>query len=238
MHGPGRKNYDEVSSSALVSAILCENLGDVVGLICEGADVDFANERGMTPLLYAACCGNHNIVKAILEAGAETGAVDADMGWNALFFAIDEPNNEQIVELLLEHGCNPDARDKEGCTLLSWASYDGSTNYVQILLDAGADVNAKDTRGFTSLMAACANNHYRTASLLLENMADPNIGGYGMTALMVAAEVGSKKIVQLLLQNGADIELKNCDGDDAIKIAEDEGKWDVMVMLRKAKKYG
>ena len=81
-----------------------------------------------------------------------------------------------------------------GKTELSFHCFMGSYRTVIKLIKLGFNVNAKDTDGCTPLMSAAAGNHN-------------NSKGY------------SAKIVELLLNNGADINALNCLGQSALHLA-------------------
>jgi ankyrin repeat protein len=89
---------------------------------------------------------------------------------------------------------------------------------VKKLLDEGADVNVRDKQyGTTPLMIACSYEGYTDmVKLLLSYHPDVNIQDkvYGNTALIAAAGV-SKEVVELLLENGADIHISGFNGTTA-----------------------
>lgn len=53
-----------------------------------------------------------------------------------------QKGNKEIVELLLQNGARPDARDCRGRTPLHFSASGGFPNILALLLDAGAPVNA------------------------------------------------------------------------------------------------
>ncbi|MCY4188296.1 MAG: ankyrin repeat domain-containing protein, partial [Bryobacterales bacterium] len=59
-------------------------------------------------------------------------------------------------------------------------------------------------------------------------------GGEGYTALMFAAAEGHADIVQMLLDKGADPDLRDTDGESALKFASDKRHQDVIDVLRRA----
>jgi len=73
------------------------------------------------------------------------------------------------------------------------------------LIGAGADVNARFKFGITALMYACEGS-LTAARVLIELGADVNAtGNFGSNALLTAIGNKQNKIVELLIQNGADI---------------------------------
>ncbi|KPI45079.1 Vegetative incompatibility protein HET-E-1 [Cyphellophora attinorum] len=73
----------------------------------------------ITPIVFAAEMGGTDVVRILLEAGADPDAFEKD-GWSALHWAARN-GCTAIVELLLDHGaqCNP--QDAKGYTPLEWA---------------------------------------------------------------------------------------------------------------------
>ena len=63
---------------------------------------------------------------------------------------------------------------------------------------------------------------------------DATVGKDGDTVLILAAKKGSKAIVELLLANKADPNIKNKDGKTALGIAKRKGHQEIIDILRAA----
>ena len=86
-----------------------------------------------------------------------------------------------------------------------------SVDAVDMLLSLEADPNSSDSKGITPLMIACRRGNIRIATLLLQAHANINQQSKnGATALMVAcySEMPQYELVKLLVQSGADINMK------------------------------
>lgn len=70
---------------------------------------------------------------------------------NTLLHQAVEENNVTMIQTLLDHGADPNARNKIGCTPLHWAVICNSYEIVKILLDHNAYVNARSNFGKTPL---------------------------------------------------------------------------------------
>lgn len=82
-------------------------------LLAAGAKVNFRDSSGQTPLLLAARShADAGIVGLLLSAGADVSARNEEAS-TALHEAAGA-GNMAVVELLLKHGANPDALDKDG----------------------------------------------------------------------------------------------------------------------------
>ena len=97
--------------------------------------------------MYAALYGDSEVVRLLLDNGANPNAQNDD-GGTALMYAIDDAEK---TRLLLEHGVNPNLRSGEGRTaLLIAVGRAGSYSVVKLLLEKGADAKLRlpDGRGF------------------------------------------------------------------------------------------
>jgi ankyrin repeat protein len=112
-----------------------------------------------------------------------------------------------VVDALLKAGARVDQPNGIGVTPLMLAARNGHGDLAQVLLAAGANQGAIDERG---------------RSLLLDGGAALNARDLksGHTALMAAALSGHDEVVTALLVAGADITLKDNDGETAQRLAE------------------
>ena len=96
-----------------------------------------------------------------------------------------------------------------------------SARAIELLLHNGADVNAKDDDGLTPLAIACQRGNYHgVKALLKEGQIDVNIrDNQRSTPLHEACEHGSKKIVEKLIDNEAEISVANEDKVTPLHIA-------------------
>ncbi|KAK6366559.1 hypothetical protein LTS17_010645 [Exophiala oligosperma] len=99
--------------------------GDVVrirklvgGSAKEYVDVNQPDEDGTVPLIYASCFGHHEVVAALLDAGAVVDKQDRNQ-WSALMWAMTN-RHKQIAKLLLDHGADPDIKSSSGGTALDF----------------------------------------------------------------------------------------------------------------------
>lgn len=122
------------------------------------------DENGNTPLLIAAQRGYAQMVKKLLEQGADVDARN-DYGTTALMFASDYGHAE-IVRILLDHGATVNLKDVRGHTALMFAANKGYEEIVEMLLEAGADAGIKDREGHTAIYFAEGSGHKKIAELL------------------------------------------------------------------------
>jgi len=178
-------------------------------LLDKGADVNAANKRKSTPLLW----GMHDLAKAklLIERGADVNQKNVD-GRGPLYQAATMANSVPAIRLLIEHGADVNGRTLTGMTPLIAAAR-VNPEAARLLLEAKADVNARNAAGGTALMAAAATGRAQVVRMLLEKGADPNARTKrNETALADAATAGNEETVKLLLERGANINMQDVRG--------------------------
>lgn len=131
-------------------------------LLDRGAFADGDVGEGGTVLSYAAEGGNIDVVKLLIDHGADVNA-PGELGITPLHRA----KNAEIAQLLIDHGANVHG-DCCDTPLLS-AVWNDKNDIVKILIDHGADVNAKDIDGHTPLDIAIERGQDEIAALLREH---------------------------------------------------------------------
>jgi ankyrin repeat protein len=102
-------------------------------LVFAGAQFEF---KGWNPLLYAATGGKDEVVKLLLDLGANINAV-SDNGTTPLMMAV-RGGHKSTVKLLLDRGANPNMKNERGETALTWAMDRGYTEIGTALVAHGA----------------------------------------------------------------------------------------------------
>ena len=143
-------------------------------------------ESGETPLMSALYRGHHDVVAALIDAGAE---VD-------VFAAAALGRGEDLSRTLNEETVAAYAYD--GWTPLHLAAFFGQLGAARVLLASGADVHAvsRNSMANTPLHAATAGRHPDIALLLLDHGASGSAldaGGY--TPRQIASQNGLDEVV-------------------------------------------
>jgi ankyrin repeat protein len=122
--------------------------------LARGGGPDPVNRIDYSPLMEASREGHADVVRGLLEAGADPGRRGnaLGMGMTALHLAADG-DRPDIVRLLLSVGVPVDVANAQGTTPLAWALGEGSTAAARVLLDAGANPAIEDANGFSALDA-------------------------------------------------------------------------------------
>ncbi|XP_076357640.1 transient receptor potential cation channel subfamily A member 1 homolog isoform X2 [Tachypleus tridentatus] len=177
----------------------------VLSKICE------SDEDLLTPLHYAARYNNIDVVKLLVEKGADVNFQGED-GLVPLHFAARYKKSAKRESAYTPHD-SEDTKDS------------ASPSVIEILESAGANVNAKDKYGMTALHYAAMRGNELAARELL-NCSEINTEVYDkqeMTPLHFAAIYGNTEIANLLLDAGAEMEVFDEDLSTPLHKAAMEG---------------
>ncbi|KAF3402933.1 hypothetical protein DPV78_003809 [Talaromyces pinophilus] len=162
---------------------------------------------------------------------------------NALFLAdtisiAAADGHEDVVKLLLETGkVDVNSSDRLGYTALYYAIIGQHDAVIHLLLETSkVDMNYKDPRGRTPLHIVSVYCNEAAVRLILERYDDylyvDSKDDFGCTALSIAAEKGSERIVSLLLDTGkADPDSRCWEGRTPLSYAAEYGNSEVIKLF-------
>lgn len=152
------------------------------------------------------------------------GKVDASQtdkyGQPPLVKALRQESWRAAEVLLLAPKIDVNAATPQGETALMLAAIKGRLDWVEKLIQLGADINQPNWTALHYAASADLEQTMDIVRLLLEkhayiDAASPN----GSTPLMLAAQYSSQEVVELLLQEGADLHQRNHLGLSAVDFA-------------------
>jgi hypothetical protein len=156
-----------------------------------------------TPLILACYGGYAEIVRLLIEKGADVDKAEELLGNTPLVVAC-LTNNLDIARLLLEKGADINKVDLYGRTPLRDACSGRRLGVAAFLLEKGADINQADAYDRTPLFAACDGGYVEIVRLLIEKGADLNKANRaGTTPLAIALKKNRAGVVVLLRAAGA-----------------------------------
>lgn len=185
---PNHQNQSGISALMLASE---QGFFECVKNLCEGdADVELApsgktalsmNLSGQTPLFCAAKEGHLEIVKYLLDRGANPNATN-HYGVSVLWIPCQR-GLTNIVELLLEKGASPE------------------------IAPSGIEAEERSISGWTPLYAAIKSRQYAVVKILLGHGADPNaVTSLGSTPFLLASEIGDLEVIKCFVEHGANLD--------------------------------
>ena len=231
---------DQYGNTPLLVACQRNNIEVARTLLQHGAKPDIVSSQPnmQPPLIHAAFMQNSDLVKALLAADADVSIANTQgnqplhsaCGATVFQYMGPQPRLEtatEIVQMLLEKGADPDAKNEAGQTPLAVAVANNFPGGIDRLIKQTTEVDLD--LGQTSLLHwACRNKMPNTVAILLErdatkvdpsdqtllegssmvNKSDQN----GQTPLCLAAAAGNDEVVRILLANKADPNLAGDDG--------------------------
>lgn len=229
--GADPNQKDAWRRSLFSNAIADKKDNEVVKLLMTNATVNAQDAvTGETPLHEAARIGNREIVQALLDKGAKADIKSKQRGERPFEVATDK----EIIKLLEEKALSlQDLKDKR----LLEAVERNDLAEVKKYLGQGADPNQilhESSNPESLISRAIEGGNEGIAELLIAEAKKDviNMGGmYNFTPLHGAAMHSSVKIVQALLDKGADVNARDLSGDTPLHTAAARGDTEIVKAL-------
>lgn len=200
------------------------------------------DKRGKTALMYLVDNGRADIVRSFINKGADITAQD-NLGKSVLMYAAEGESSVNMVTILQRlKNSQINLKDADGKTALMYAVSGKNVQIAKVHLLLARDVidvEASDNSGKSVLMYAVGNQEAEVAEVMLKEIlekinqidkADDN----GKTALMYAAENpnASMKILDLLINKGANINAVDSNGKSVLMYAAQSGDISKFLLLK------
>ena len=248
--------YATLKNSAMDAFLLAVRSGnaDTVRLLLDKVSIDINHQSEYelidyerytimpTPLMLAARYGHTDVMKLLIEKGADVSIIEKALS------LVTKHGHIASVRLLFELGlANANSTDHWETPILTIASGNGHKDLVQFLLDNGAEVNRLG--GFwgyeTAIRDAVFGNHIEIVQLLLDAGADVNLGDKignlklnnaqpVLVSYMVCDTYGEKinmDMLKLLLDAGANVNAMDNLHETALYKAAENGDIDAVRLL-------
>nr|XP_034177587.1 ankycorbin isoform X1 [Osmia lignaria] len=203
----------QIGATPLMHACQQGDRARVLRLLKEQEETIGYRDRTLRSALHY--CMDAGTGGAVASAAPElVNAPDAE-GHTPLHLAVIA-GDTQLVAVLLANGADVNAKDLEGHSVLHWATVCGETECVRLVLAAGARPSTPDLRGGSPL-------HYAAQCC----------GAAATAELAVPKKVGLK-VLQTLLEFGADVNAKDEDGRQPILWAASAGSVEAVLALARA----
>ncbi|PNP50515.1 hypothetical protein THARTR1_08731 [Trichoderma harzianum] len=223
------------SRTALLIAVMAEQLDIVKALLKLDANLTSRGKSGRTPLLEAVDLENTEIFEALLEKGADIRSQDEE--GNTALHLILKSNNLTLTKRLIGLFKNEsilDTQDASGHTPLHRAAYNGSVAFVELLVEAKANPNIQSN--FGKLPIHQGSDNYNITLLLADAGSNLDTTDQdGWTPLMQCVFWERLDVIELLLERDKNVTRLDKKGRTLLHIAVDCNDTDV---LRRCLKLG
>ncbi len=185
--------------------------------------VNARDKDGRTPLHWA-CRGVHlEVVKFLVDKGADVNAEDSNKVVPLHSLAVR--NGASAIAILAANGADVDARDYGGNTALHFAAIYDAADAAAILIKNSADIESREDYGRTPLIL-CARERGGPATIKVFLEAGANVKArdkFQASSLDLAAWRGKKEVVDILMDAGADIPSGGPEAQFLLSIAASQG---------------
>lgn len=198
-HGADVNVADSCLNTPLVYAAVEGHVEMVKLLLSQGADPAKGQDE-YTPLHAAAISGNPLVGVLLLAADANVSSPEkSGDGHTPLHWAVQE-NQDEFVQLLLDHGADPNRQDVYGFTPLMTAAGSGNSRVAGLLISHGAIVDQKRGEDLESaLHIAASYGHLDVVKALTAAGADVSLRtADARTPMDLAMLSGHDDVVQFL----------------------------------------
>lgn len=219
------------------------NIAKVQRYLDEDSGVDSGddNGEGWTPLMWAARERQLDMIKFLVDKGANVNA-KATGGTTALIWAAYKGQLDVVKYLVEDYGADVNAEDNGGKTALMWAKDQGKLDVVEYLKLHGAkeqtfaipnERNDKPMAQYETIHEAAGAGNLAEVQRYIEKGAevDSRYDSNGRTPLTDAAGKGHLEVVKYLVDKGADVNAGDKGGGTSLTEAAFYGHLDVVTFL-------
>ena len=169
---------NEKGQTGLVMALQLDSMQAFNALLgARKLNVELRNAQDESPLMIASIKGHLDAVRALVARDADVNKT----GWTPLHYAASgtQPQQLEVIALLLEHHAYIDAGSPNGTTPLMMAAQYGTDASVQLLLSEGADPTLKNQLGLTAVDFALRAEREELARTIAASMRQSQVGKPG-----------------------------------------------------------
>jgi hypothetical protein len=181
---------------------------EIVRLVAGGADANERDRYRRTPLHVAAYKGQHEAMRALVQASASPNALEYDRYDIVTIAAVAD--DVPTLRVALEIGCSAkNITSRYDGTALIAAAHLGHDEVVRMLIRAGAPLDHVNNLGWTALIESIVlgdggPRHTATLQALVEAGANVNLADRdGRTPLALARARGFREMAAILEKAGA-----------------------------------
>lgn len=179
-------------------------------------------EENISKMMISLKSHEEKLISERIQRKARVKLVSLGIPFTADCFSLYiHKNDMEICNLFLEANIDVNLCDEFGTPLLNNAVRVENTALVKKLIEAGANINTvSEDRGYTPIMDAVFMGNLELTKIFIDLKADINtINKEGQTNLVLAVGADRTEICKLLVENGADPDVKDQMGMSAYNYA-------------------
>jgi len=217
----------------IAKLIMSEDIEALENLTIQGLDInqkiEITEYVSETPIVLALCENKHKVINWLLSK-----EVDLNDRENPSILMASSNCTPEIVKLLINKGADVNAKHRIGKTAMTDALYGNNFENVSLLLENGYEMN----RDGQSLRQAVSSKQLPAIEIFLANDVNPNfcepdmVYPYNSTPVHVAANNNDLDILKLLVENGADVTIKDKYGERPFSCAVKNKNEEMMAFIK------
>lgn len=212
-----------------------------------------------TPLMHAIDLGNINIVKHLIDKGADINQhLDKDGPCQSSLRSAIRKDNIDIATLLINNGfnlndtdifdlfiethnakifdilfteCNKLSIEIDLNRLLFFKNHYNAPDMIKKLVACGADINTIEHKR-TVLINAIEKNNIELLLTVIDLGADINLVVNNLTPLMTSVKLSNKQATEILINAGVYVDFRSAEGESALSIASEYENIIQLVLLK------
>jgi len=193
--------------------------------------------NGDRDILEAVRMNDVKATEKLLMNGANINAVDKSK--RSLLLIATSNTNTEMARLLVKYGADVNQQANNLDSPFLYAGASGQTELVQLFLSNGARFDVFNRYHGSALIPACERGHIETVQLLANTKNYPldHVNRLGWTASLEAIILGDgsekyQKIVQILKNAGAKMDIPDHDGVTPLQHAEQRGYKEIASIIK------
>jgi ankyrin repeat protein len=196
-------------------AVTMQRTDLVTILLNSGASIHARNSQGITPFQIALVTSSAMVSTLLTK---DRILISDDNGLSPLHIAVKEGAAPVMIQIIISRGGRISSVDSEGRTPLRLALDLNALEDAKILADTGSDVFAPAADGRTPASVALSKGE-RAVRSLFSGTAINARDGTGNTVLHYAAQTGNAVLISILLELGANKNIRNIASESPADIA-------------------
>lgn len=134
---------------------------------------------------------------------------DKHLHESACFILAAKHGRTDVIQHMLQEGCNIDQQDEAGYTAICAAASTGQIQTIEFLIKHSANLNIASTSGMTPLLSSLRNSHFDAAQLLSQSTADANTSVFNENSLLLSIQWGEIELAKRIRTGGARMNVRS-----------------------------
>jgi ankyrin repeat protein len=220
---------DSSGNTPLILTFLNSNYEAASYLLKNKSNVNAQNNNGLYPALISAMKGDNSMLSLALKYKADVLIKDIN-GLTPLSYAIFFDNYDMVGQILEYNKSAGNTADQNGCTPLTFAAVKPDRKIAIKLFDLGVHPNTKKARSILSSVIGIGD--IETAEKLIGKGVRVNFKNTRwVSPILMAINRNNLEVVKLIISSGANLDVKDINGNTVLDYARKYAGKDLMRFL-------